>query len=264
MDDQLDVPDETLDPCLEDVCGDSHVDGFQEVEKLADSLIAIGFSSDLVVSEEEQNEIKSCFLNLKEHDKQLKPTEFNVLYMTKFKTQRIGKFATRYQSPTETPSDAALRQILALQNLSSRPAHVIDYQKNRLVYAIMLKLAMDIRCCNKQGVPDKTKIFNLYNSIHLKVLAENHKILSKIHLPLASTNPKRIGDFLKASQVQATLRALPPSATLSKLDSTTSSGSSGLLPKDRPVIVPATYRFKESTAGTRTVRARKRPDDLSE
>ena len=197
------------------MCGASHIDGFTEVEKLADSLIAVGFSSDITITEEEQQEIKSCFHNLKEHDKELKPTKFNSLYMSKFQNRRYGKFATTYPSSSETFSDAALRQLLKVQNLSSKPAHEIGYQKNRLVYAIMLKLAMDIRCCTRQGVPDKTKIFNTYNSIYMKVLVHHTSTLSHLHIPLQATNVKRVGDFLKTAKVQAALNVLPSSGVKS-------------------------------------------------
>ncbi|ESO87510.1 hypothetical protein LOTGIDRAFT_166390 [Lottia gigantea] len=180
-----------LDPVMEDVCGSSHLPGFEKVESLSLLLVSLAMEEgSLGISPQLQKEIIETFKILEDHDKNTQ--KFNLAY-----SGRWGN--TLYKRTSGDPQSAAVIQKVKF-GIRYTPAQHIDHT-NRILYCVIKQLWLKLnKGTSKKSAAVKNRITQHYQRMQHRVMVED-PILSRLAIPLPKINSKCVAEFIRRQEV---------------------------------------------------------------
>ena len=225
-----------LDPCVEDVCGPSHLPRYQHVEDLSAVLVEIAL--------EEGN-------NLDLHDHSIQ--QFDSLYSARWGNALFGR-------SKGDPSESSLVQKLKFSKRYSA-AHLLDSRKNRLMYCIIKQLWLHPDCGGKaRGTPQKHRITTMYQRVQQRVTVDDPE-LSKLGIPILKVNSKCVAEFIRRQEALSATNVTDQGLSVLRRHQSVASTSqppAAELPDERPHTArpQVQYLVTPSLAGTRKLKQR--------
>ena len=141
------------DPCAEDVCGPSHLPGYQHVEKFSSILVDIALEEGrLALTAAEREAVNAAWNKLELHDRSLQ--QFDSLYTARWGHCCFGR-------TNGDPGDVSVIQKLKFSKRHST-AQLVDPRKNRLIYCVIKQLWLHPSCASKAASPQKHYITRVY------------------------------------------------------------------------------------------------------
>ena len=241
-----------LDPCVEDVCGPSHLPGYQHVEDLSAVLVEIALEEGkLSIDEATRQRVISCWNKLDLHDRSIQ--QFDSLYSARWGNALFGR-------TKGDPSESSLVQKLKFSKRYSA-AHLLDSRKNRLMYCIIKQLWLHPDCGGKaRGTPQKHRITTMYQRVQQRVTVDDPE-LSKLGIPILKVNSKCVAEFIRRQEALSATNVTDQGLSVLRRHQSVASSSqppAAELPDERPHTArpQVQYLVTPSLAGTRKLKQR--------
>ncbi|XP_062393947.1 uncharacterized protein LOC134082321 [Sardina pilchardus] len=245
-----------LDPCVEDVCGPSHLPGYEHVEELSRVLVGIALEEGkLAITNSTRQRVIAAWNKLDLHDRSIQ--QFDSLYSARWGNALFSR-------TSGDPAESALVQKLKFSKRYSA-AHLLDSRKNRLMYCIIKQLWLHPSCGGKaRGSPQKQQITSMYQRVQQRVTVDDAE-LSRLGIPILKVNSKCVSEFIRRQEALSAknvtdqgLDVLRRHQSVAGDDDTATQTPAPELPVERPHTSrpQVEYEVTPSLAGTRLLKAR--------